>query len=400
MEPNDLDRQVDEAVMPTDADSALLIGRLWHNEDALPGVNPVQVSPDGVYDLSALAPTCSELMNIPDVVARVREHGKVRRLGDTETLIQSTLDGGDVHFLSPIDLQAIKACGVTFVKSMLERVIEERAGGNADQAEAIRSQIAVTIGRDITDVAPGSETAARLKTVLQENGLWSQYLEVGIGPDAEVFTKAPVLSSVGLGAEVGLHPKSGWNNPEPEAVVIVNSEGTLVGATLGNDVNLRDIEGRSALLLGKAKDNNASAAIGPFIRLFDDAFTLDHLRQEDINLNVSGPDGFELNDVSSMAEISRDVLDLVSQTINENHQYPDGLALFLGTMFAPTKDRGEPGSGFTHVLGDRVDVSSIHLGRLINSVTHSDKAPPWRFGINALFRNLLDRGLLGQSPTE
>lgn len=382
-------------IMPADDEAALLIGRLWHEEDALPGVSPVWVLPDGIYDLGALAPTCSELMNIPNVATRVREYGMGRRLGDTETLIQATLEGRNVRLLSPIDLQAIKACGVTFVKSMLERVIEERAGGDADKADSIRRQIADKIGRDIVEVIPGSEAAAHLKTVLQENGLWSQYLEVGIGPDAEVFTKAPVLSSVGLGAEIGLHPESGWNNPEPEAVLIVNVRGEVVGATLGNDVNLRDFEGRSALLLGKSKDNNASTAIGPFIRLFDEEFTIDHLRHEDIHLKVSGPDGFELNDISSMREISRDVLDLVSQTINDNHQYPDGLALFLGTMFAPTKDRGEPGSGFTHVLGDTVEISSTRLGRLTNTVTHSNKAPQWQFGITALFRNLLDRGLVG-----
>lgn len=375
----------------------MLIGRLWHSEDALPGVSPVRITSEGVYDLAALAPTCSALLNLPDATARVREHGTGRRLGDTVDLIQSTLDGGETRFLSPIDLQAIKACGVTFVKNMLEWVIEERAGGDAGQAEAIRRQIADSVDRDIGDVTPGSDAALRLKAVLQENGLWSQYLEVGIGEDAEVFTKAPVLSSVGPGAEVGRHPKSSWNNSEPEAVVIVNAGGAARGSTLGNDINLRDFEGRSALLLGKAKDNNASAAIGPFIRLFDDGFTLDHLRREDINLDVTGVDGFELHDVSSMAEINRDVLDLVGQTINENHQYPNGLALYLGTMFAPTKDRGAPGSGFTHKLGDRVEVSSTHLGKLINIVTHSSTAPPWRFGISALMQNLLDRGLLGQS---
>ncbi len=382
------------AILPADAASALLIGRLWHTQDAVPGVSPVRVCADGVYDLSRVAPTCAQLMNLSNAADRIRDYNTARRLGDTEELIRSTLEGGDTRFLSPIDLQAIKACGVTFVKSMLERVIEERAGGNADEADAIRRQIADNIGQDIADVVPGSKEAARLKDVLQENGLWSQYLEVGIGPDAEVFTKSQVLSSVGLGAQIGLHPNSTWNNPEPETVLIVNAVGTVVGATLGNDVNLRDVEGRSALLLGMAKDNNASASIGPFIRLFDESFSMDHVRGEDVSLRVTGPDGFELNDVSSMSEISRDPVDLVSQAINANHQYPDGLALFLGTMFAPTQDRGEAGSGFTHVLGDRVEIASAHLGRLVNDVTHSDKAPPWEFGISALFKNLHARGLL------
>ncbi len=381
-------------ILPEDFSDALLIGRLWHSEGTIPGVSPVLVAPDGVYDLSHIAPTCSQLINTPTLVDRIKSQGKVRLLADTETIIAGTMAGNDTKFLSPIDLQAIKACGVTFVKSMLERVIEERAGGDASQAEDIRTRIFDTIGGDIASVVPGSKPAALLKDILIESGLWSQYLEVGIGPDAEVFTKAPVLSSVGLGAEIGLHPNSGWNNPEPEAVLIVNSTGEIIGATLGNDVNLRDFEGRSALLLGKSKDNNASTAIGPFIRLIDQNFTLDHVRDEDINLTVSGPDGYELSDVSSMNQISRDILDLVSQTINDNHQYPDGFALFLGTMFAPTDDRGEKGSGFTHEMGDRVEISSKRMGRLINTVTTSNKAPPWTFGISDLIQNLLKRGLI------
>jgi fumarylacetoacetate (FAA) hydrolase family protein len=385
-----------ENILPEDFEVATLVGRLWHEEDNIPGVSPVLITPDGVYDLSVIAPTCSELMNSPDLISTIRGQGKTRRLGDTHALIENTLNGGSVRFLSPIDLQAIKACGVTFVKSMLERVIEERAGGDSEQAEEIRIRILKTIGGDSASVVPGSKPAELLKTVLQESAMWSQYLEVGIGPDAEVFTKAPVLSSVGLGTEIGLHPKSGWNNPEPEAVLIVDYTGQITGATLGNDVNLRDFEGRSALLLGKSKDNNASTAIGPFIRLVDDHFTLDHIRQEDIHLTVSGNDGFELNDVSSMSEISRDILDLVSQTINDNHQYPDGFALFLGTMFAPTQDRGEEGTGFTHNMGDVVEISSRRMGRLINTVTHSNKAPEWTFGINALIQNLIKRGLLSQ----
>jgi len=383
-----------ETVLPADSEDALLIGRLWLEGVPDPGPRLVRVCTDGIYDLSELSPTCSELMKLKNVAKQVRKFGKKNRVGETRSTLLDTLVGNKQRFMSPVDLQTIKACGVTFAKSMLERVIEERAGGDPQKAVDIRISLSETIGQDIGQIKPGSEAAGQLKAALQEKGYWSQYLEVGIGPDAEVFTKAPVLSSVGLGSEIGIHPGSTWNNPEPEAIVIVNGDGEIVGATLGNDVNLRDFEGRSALLLGKAKDNNASAAIGPFIRLFDDKFTLMDLEQEDIHLSVKGEDGFELTDFSSMSEISRSPSELVSQTINRNHQYPDGLALYMGTMFAPTKDRGEAGSGFTHKLGDQVIISSNRLGALINKVTHSDKAAKWEFGIFELYRNLAERGLL------
>ena len=232
---------------------------------------------------------------------------------------------------------------------------------------------------------------------MQAQGIWSQYLEVGIGKDAEVFTKAPVLSSVGTGSDVGIRTDSHWNNPEPEVVLAVNSRGVIQGAALGNDVNLRDIEGRSALLLGKAKDNNASCAIGPFIRLFDDSFTLDHVRLEVVHLRVTGEDGFVMDGVNSMDQISRDPLDLVQQVMGA-HQYPDGFMLFLGTLFAPTQDRGQKGAGFTHHLGDKVCISSQHLGVLCNRVSHSETAAPWQFGLRALFNNLAARGLLNSTP--
>jgi len=298
------------------------------------------------------------------------------------------------YLLSPIDLQSIKACGVTFMVSMLERVIEERAGGDAGKAETVRQNIKARIDADITSIQPGSPEAEELKEVLQAEGLWSQYLEVGIGPYAEVFTKSQPLSSVGIGAEVGILPISSWNNPEPEIVLLVTPNAQVVGATLGNDVNLRDIEGRSALLLGKAKDNNASCSIGPFIRLFDETFHLDDVRNADVALTIEGEDGFQLKEVSPMNLISRDVLDLVSQTINENHQYPDGLALFTGTLFAPTQDRGGDEKGFTHKLGDIVSISSDKLGKLQNRVTYTHQAHPWEFGITALMKNLNHRGLL------
>ncbi|RZL94868.1 MAG: fumarylacetoacetate hydrolase, partial [Variovorax sp.] len=296
--------------------------------------------------------------------------------------------------LAPCDLQVLKAAGVTFASSLVERVIEERAKGDASQAEAIRGRVLELLGGSLANIAPGSERAQQLKELLVGQGLWSQYLEVGIGPDAEVFTKAPVLSAVGTGAEIGIHPASAWNNPEPEVVLAVNSRGEVKGATLGNDVNLRDFEGRSALLLGKAKDNNASCAIGPFIRLFDSGFSLDDVRRCTVSLEVKGKDGFVLHGESSMSQISRDPLDLVRQTVGANHQYPDGFMLFLGTMFAPTQDRGAAGSGFTHELGDVVRISSPKLGSLVNTVNHSDRIAPWTFGLQAFFSNLAVRGLL------
>jgi len=296
--------------------------------------------------------------------------------------------------LAPVDLQAIKASGVTFAVSMLERVIEERAGGDPARAVAIRKEIVDVIGNDLSHLEPGSPKAMELKKHFIELGMWSQYLEVGIGPDAEIFTKAQPMSAVGHLAEVGLHPISTWNNPEPEIALIVASSGEIVGATLGNDVNLRDVEGRSALLLGKAKDNNASAALGPFIRLFDRLFSLDDIRTAEVALSVEGADGFRLEDKSVMSQISRDPADLVAATIGSHHQYPDGMALYLGTMFAPVKDRDAPGEGFTHKIGDLVTIATARLGALSNRVVLSTDAEPWTFGTSALMRNLAGRGLL------
>ena len=303
-------------------------------------------------------------------------------------------DPAKPSLLSPIDLQSIKASGVTFVVSLLERVIEEQARGDKSRADALRGEILELIGTDLSELVPGSETAMKVKAALIEKGVWSQYLEVGIGPDAEIFTKGQPMSSVGYGAEVGLHPVSSWNNPEPEVALLVTSKGEIIGATLGNDVNLRDVEGRSALLLGKAKDNNASASLGPFVRLFDGDFTLDSVKQSEIALRVEGQDGFVLEGHSSMNQISRTPESLVAATIGGHHQYPDGLVLYLGTMFAPVKDRDGVGKGFTHKLGDVVAISTPELGTLTNRVNLSTKCPPWTYGASHLLRDLAKADLL------
>lgn len=385
--------------LPSDWREAALLGRAWLPGEPA-GPSPIVVRPNGdVVDLAAVEPTMSQLLARTDRAALARAApGKV--IGTVEALLANSGDGKDVgkpSLLAPNDLQAIKASGVTFVQSLLERVIEEQARGDTGKAEAIRAQVTRIIGDNLASVRPGSREADEIKRVLVAQGAWSQYLEVGIGPDAEIFTKAQVMSAVGLGAEVGLHPKSSWNNPEPEIVLAVTAAGETVGATLGNDVNLRDFEGRSALLLGKSKDNNASCAIGPFIRLFDDSFGIADVRRAELALEIAGTDGFVLEGVSPMNKISRDPLDIVTHAWGPFHQYPDGFMLFLGTMFAPVKDRGAPGMGFTHKVGDLVSISTPKLGRLVNRVTTSDQAAPWTFGISALMRNLAARGLLRQA---
>ena len=390
-----------DKAMPVDAERAELVGRAWLPDVAGPAL--VRVSPDGVYDLSTIAATSTELLNLDDPVGAIRTAGSLPRIGSVaELLANSNADDrreSRPYLLAPCDLQAIKASGVTFVASLLERVIEEQARGDAAKAQGLRHAILEVIGSSLHDIRPGSAEASRLKEVLIGQGIWSQYLEVGIGPDAEIFTKCPPLAAVGTGAEVGIHPKSAWNNPEPEVVLAVNARGAVVGASLGNDVNLRDFEGRSALLLGKAKDNNASCAIGPFIRLFDRHFTMDDVRRCDLALHIHGGDGFAFTGRSSMAEISRDPLEIVQHTIGPNHQYPDGLMLFLGTMFAPTVDRFTAGKGFTHSVGDIVTVATPALGTLVNRVNHTDRIAPWTFGAIALMKNLARRGLLSPQNT-
>ncbi len=374
-------------------ESGTFIGRVWRR-----GIGPsvVMVRGDMLVDITTReAPTMRDVLEQPDIVDFVSGIAG-EEIGPLEAICQASVEasGGITRLIAPVDLQAVKACGVTFARSMIERVIEERAGGDPGRADAIRARVARVIGDSLRDLVPGSDEAAEVKRLLQQEGLWSQYLEVGIGPDAEVFTKAQPMAAVGWGASVGLHPVSHWNNPEPEVVLAVDSTGRIVGATLGNDVNLRDVEGRSALLLGKAKDNNAAASLGPFIRIFDDGFTLDDVRRLELSLQVQGEDGFVLEGRSSMGEISRDPADLVAQARGRHHQYPDGFVLYCGTMFAPVQDRGAPGQGFTHHLGDVVTIAAPELGALTNTVRLATEAPEWTFGTAALMRNLAGRGLI------
>ncbi|MGC4152148.1 MAG: fumarylacetoacetate hydrolase family protein [Propionicimonas sp.] len=379
-------------LLPVDAEDACLVGRVW---DPRVG-GPVVVSVRGrhLVDLTPRFPTIRDLLEEQEPVAAVKRDGRL--IGDLDEVAANTawpLRGRSRPWLlAPIDLQVVKAAGVTFAVSMIERVIEEYSRGDPRPAAELRQRITALIGTELKELRPGSEEAARVKAHLIGAGLWSQYLEVGIGPDAELFTKAPVLAAVGTGSDIGVLETSAWNNPEPEIVLVVNSHGTVAGATLGNDVNHRDIEGRSALLLGKAKDSNCSAAVGPFIRLFDARFGMDDIRTESVGLAVEGTDGFRLDAVSTMTEISRDPGDLATQLFS-GHQYPDGAALYLGTLFAPVQDREETGRGFTHRDGDLVRIFSRRLGCLVNRVRPTGACDPWTFGIAALYRNLSERGI-------
>ncbi|MBP0588524.1 fumarylacetoacetate hydrolase family protein [Paraburkholderia sp. LEh10] len=392
-----MNSQSPSAYLPDDIRRALLVGRVWRKTGEQEGPCVVLVRDGEVLDITATVPTTADLFDREDIVQFARTVTG-DSLGSAEKLVGANLSATGhraLQLLAPNDVQAIKACGVTFAVSLIERVIEEQAGGDPAKAQEVRNTIAATIGTDLSKIKPGSDAAMKLKAELERRGAWSQYMEVGIGPDAEVFSKSQPMSAVGFGADIGLLPASTWNNPEPEIVLAVNSRGEIVGATLGNDVNLRDIEGRSALLLGKCKDNNASCAIGPFVRLFDESFNLDSVRKVSVALRVEGADdGFLLEGVSHMSEISRDPAELVAQTWGRHHQYPDGFMLFLGTMFSPIKDRDTKGGGFTHHLGDRVTISTPELGALTNTVQLSTEIAPWTFGVRALYRNLASRGLL------
>ncbi len=374
-------------------ENARLIGRVWRPE--LEGPSVVIVRDGVLFDVTREVAIVADFLDGDSVATYDSLEGE--RLGPVDDFLASPAEMGNgaarACLLAPCDLQALKAYGVNFARSMIERVIDERTAGDPARAEAIRTRIGDLIGGSLTNVRAGSEASDHVRGVLQREGLWSQYLEVGIGPDAEVFTKSQPMSAVGHGALVGVNKISNWNNPEPEIVLAVNARGEIRGATLGNDVNLRDVEGRSALLLGKAKDNNASCAIGPFIRLFDEGFSIADIEKAELSMSVRGKDGFELSGRSNMAEISRAPAELVRQTLS-SHQYPDGFMLFLGTMFAPTQDRGTPGSGFTHHEGDVVEIATPLLGTLSNTVTSCEKAAPWTFGARALMRNLVKRGVL------
>ena len=384
-----------QPVLPEDAAQAALAGRVWRPDMKGPCV--VAVHGDALIDVTRAFPTMRDLCESADPAAALRA-AEGERIGTVEDALANTppdtRDAARPWLLAPIDLQAIKAAGVTFALSMIERVIEERARGDSSAAAEIRTVVNKLVGDDLAKLKPGSPEAAHLKEVLIEQGAWSQYLEVGIGPDAEIFTKAQPMAAVGTGMDAGIHPNSSWNNPEPEVVLAASSDGRIVAATLGNDVNLRDVEGRSALLLGKAKDNNASCAIGPFLRFFDANFTLDDIRQTTVSLRVSGEDGFNLEGSSTIGKISRDPTDLVAQMVNAHHPYPDGAVLFLGTMFAPVEDRDAPGKGFTHKTGDLVTIAAPKLGRLVNRMLPTDRCEAWGFGVAALMRNLARRRLL------
>ena len=382
--------------LPRSAGEAVLVGRAWLPSEQGPAV--IGVRGDEAVDLTRSYPTVSHLLNIATPADVRTAIGKAPALARLDTLVGNSVEGArnpaTPWLLAPCDLQAVKASGVTFIASLLERVIEERARGNPALADGARREIQAIIGPDLRGITPGSPEAARVKDVLVAKSMWSQYLEVGIGPDAELFTKCPPMAAVGLGARVGIHPKSVWNNPEPELVLVINGAGAIVGVTLGNDVNLRDVEGRSALLLGRAKDNNASAAVGPLIRMLDERFTLDAARRISFETTVQGLDGFSVKHTTHVSEIGRDLADLASQLHSRTHQYPDGVVLYIGTMFTPLDDRGAPGSGFTHKVGDVVTIAAPEIGTLVNEVVHCEDAEPWTFGTGALMANLARRGVL------
>lgn len=389
-----------EDCIPDMANEGIWIGRCFIPEtkayNSVAGPHVIWAHKGIVYDLSHYFKSTSELINTRSYKEFLKvDDPNITEVGSLEDILENSIflkkDKKRPFLLSPNDTQSVKACGVTFIKSLLERVIEEKAKGNPKLANEIREEITLTIGEGLNNVKPGSDHALKLKKELKKRGIWSQYLEVGIGPDAEVFTKSQPFSSVGFGAEIGVHHDSGWNNPEPEVVLVVTNEGKIVGATLGNDVNLRDFEGRSALLLGEAKDQNGSCSIGPLFRMLDDTFTLDDVKSSKVSLKIQGKDNFLLEDSSDMGEISRPPEALVNQVLSDNHQYPDGFVLFCGTMFAPTLDRDKEGMGFTHKIHDEVIIASPKLGQLINWVNLTNKIPKWDFGINAFVDFTLKR---------
>ena len=392
-------------VLPVDQTGGTFVGRVWDPARGVPV--PVALRGAQVWDASELAGTSASLLEREGLaldLAGLFETPATWSVDDVR--LPQELDAGDdparpsaLTLLAPIDLQVIKACGVTFAGSMIERLIEERAGGDPGSAQRIREEMTQAVGVDLAAIVPGSPEAAAVKEQLLSLGWWSQYLEVGLGPDPEVFTKGPLLSAVGSGDAIGIPAFSAWNNPEPELTLVVTADGRIAGVTLGNDVNLRDVEGRSALLLGMAKDNNRSTALGPVIRVFDESFTLDDARSVEIELRVEGAseadggDGFVLDGLNTVGALSRTFERLVEATLGDHHQYPDGCVILTGTLFAPTLDRDAPGEGFTHKHGDVVTIANPLVGRLVNTVGPTEQLAPWTYGVRALVADLAEAGL-------
>jgi len=494
-----------ENTLPKDWKEGTFVGRVWRADVNGPSV--VKLDNEGyLVDITTSFPTVSALceQENPAEAVKAVTGERIGKLSDIlATTARHTKKDDKPYLLSPIDLHAVKAAGVTFAESLVERVVEKMAGGDRDKALGIRigvlSDIATILKKDgalqtlavlrqrydalqgqadngealrtlgvevaqlrsesinFKETPPGSKPALQIRDLLimkfaafkideavhkyanddpaaaelvraqltrrfkqvtdavnsgKEEGFsdatlkeirdflsglgtgaGKSYIEVGLGPKAEIFTKAQPMSSVGHGADAGYLEESKWNNPEPEVVLVTNSRKEIVGAALGNDVNHRDIEGMSELLLGECKDQNASCAVGPFIRLIDKT----SFKQEDIDtmkveVHVKGTDGFELYSDSSMEKISRKPEELVNQMFKQ-HQYPDGAVLFCGTMFSPVKDRDEPTKGFTHKVGDHVTIRSDKLGSLTNRMDYTQNVEPWIYGVGKLMQNLAERGV-------
>jgi len=379
--------------LPDECREGTWLGRAWLPASFAPsniaGPHVITVRDGQVIELSDCFDSIADITRHPTPTAAVQNATGVS-ICSLNTLLENSLfyklpadirKSQQPSLLAPNDIQAIKACGVTFVASLIERVIEEKALGNPSKAEEIRAVVHAAIGDNLKDIEPGSPQTEILKAKLIAQGIWSAYLEVGIGPDVEVFTKSQPMSAIPCGSQLGVLETSQWNNPEPEVAFLVSPQGSFLGAALANDVNLRDYEGRSSLLLGKAKDQNGSCPIGPMFRLFDDSYSLDDAANTEVNLSIVGEDGFCSTGENRMSEISRSVDSIIKQVCNGSHQYPDGIAIMLGTMFAPTEDRGEEGMGFTHKVGDRVEISSPKLGKLVNWVNYCHEIPEWSYGI-------------------
>jgi len=380
-------------VLPSDGYAGTLVGRALF-PGVFPGPCVVAIREDGVHNISGTVPTMAQLLNAPNPLATLqRALRNCVYLGPLESLLEnstpSTHDPLKPYLLTPIDLQAVKAVGLTFVNGLLQRFADDN-GGAATVAK-MEKAAGVALGK----ILPGSEEAARLRTALMEDGLWNDTLEVGFGPDVELFTKAQPLSAVGTGAEIAVLPTSKQTFAEPEVVLMLNADGKICGATLGCDMTARDVEARSLLLLGRAKDQNATCAVGPFIRLFDQTFSLPNVQGMNLTYAFEGADDAVFTDTGSMDQIGRGLITLARQVVNEHHGYPDGVALFTGCMFKAPSSRGASDTPFTHQVGDVVIIKASPLGTLINRVNTTDKVRPWSFGMSDLMANLANRQLLG-----